>query len=193
MNNKKSFMVLIISAAMLVAGCGANNTDLDLSDVNTIESSANDNEMSVLDSSYEVSIESSRANESSNAELSSENDIVSEYTVEENNNSAESSSEASSADEPDGTYSADDIKRMYSNYVQSESKVIDINEIEIDIFFDEGIYWIETFKDNETDSLHPVKAGSAYIDPISGEGKFWTWGNYNDPDAISVDFSKYDY
>lgn len=90
-------------------------------------------------------------------------------------------------------YSAEDIERLYKNYICAEHTSIDISKIGIDVWLDGDKYWIESFQDNETDSSHPVKAGSAYIDPITGKGKFWVWGWYDDPDAVDVDFSKYDY
>jgi hypothetical protein len=43
------------------------------------------------------------------------------------------------------------------------------------------------------DSTHPVKSGSAYMDQMTGIGKFWFYGWYDSPDQVDVDFSKYDY
>lgn len=205
MREKTMFFAVMATAVIMMAGCGTSYDQLNESTTEVVESV----ESSLSESTLDIS--SSSAAIDSTQEVVKTEESISDASIEASSDSSESastgdsestssSSEAVEANSEDISeektaegYSAEDIERLYKNYIRAELTNIDLSAIDIDVWFSEDKYWVDTFQDNETDSMHPVKSGSAYIDPVTGKGKFWIWGWYDDPDAVDVDFSKYDY
>ena len=193
MDKKIIYLFVTLLAVTIMVGCGSSDEQV-YTEETTIENVYNvsdDNKVAESNSlaSTETSIETDKSDKAvSEISDSSSADATIESFESADNNTVASSEEISATE-----YSLEDIKRLYANYIQSELTNVDVSKIEIDVWLSEDLYWVDTFQENETDSMHPVKSGSAYIDPITGKGKFWIWGWYDDPDAVDVDFSKYDY
>lgn len=193
MKKSRAFPIILTVAVISLAGCGAINEQAPTSQAsNDDNNNFSTNEFSD-NSNFSASSDISINSESTSVSTTESSVVSSEVSSSEETNDSEPKTDANSENITTGKYTAEDLDRMYSNYIQAELSYTDISMISIMGEFYDGIYWIDTFMDNSSDSTHPVKAGSAYIDPSTGQGKFWIWGSYDDSDAVDVDFSKYDY
>ncbi len=205
MKEKTLFLAVMATTVIMVAGCGTSNDQLNESSTEVTEKVEislsevtldNSTSSAVVDSTLDVIKAEDSISDASNeasSELSENASLGDSDSTSGSSEDVAVSSEENSEGKTAAGYSAEDIERIYKNYISAELTYIDLSAIDIDVWFSEDKYWVDTFQDNETDSMHPVKSGSAYIDPITGKGKFWIWGWYDDPDAEDVDFSKYDY
>lgn len=192
-DKKIIYLFVTTLAVTAMVGCGSSDEQVytEETTIENVYNASDDNKIAESNSlaSAETSIETDKADET----VSEISDSLSADASIENTESDETNTGVSTEETEATGYSIEDIQRLYANYIQSELTNVDVSKIEIDVWFSEDLYWVDTFQDNETDSMHQVKSGSAYIDPITGKGKFWIWGWYDDPDAVDVDFSAYDY
>ncbi len=177
MREKSLCFIVTAITVLAIIGCGSSNNTL-----SETETNGTDGATTEISNENESNDKASLADFSLNPESEAETtESASSITINEESSdvvgdtSAKDSAEVSAESNSSAGYSSEDIKRLFINYMQSISPNFDASALDIDISFTEGFYWVETFKENETDSMHPVKSGSARIDPVTGIGKFWTW------------------
>lgn len=190
---KKYVFAITTSLILFVSGCGVSSVQSsDVVDMAELGDEDNDSN-AVIESDQSISVSNSNQEASTKEEMENTTAADKKQTLDGDNTVADGDLSGYDGEMTSDEYSAEDVERMFKNYLQSELTNIDISKIEIDVSLSEGFYWIDSFEENDTDSLHPVKTGSAYVDPLTGFGRFWIWGWYDDPDAVEVNFTEYDY
>ncbi|MBP3198200.1 MAG: hypothetical protein J6N21_14515, partial [Butyrivibrio sp.] len=144
MDKKIIYLFVAALAVTAMVGCGSSDEQV-YTEETTIEKvykASDDNKIAESNSlaSAEMIIETDKADET----VSEISDSSSAYVSIKNTESDETNTGVSTEETEATGYSIDDIQRLYANYIQSELTNVDVSKIDIDVWFSEDLYWVDT-------------------------------------------------